>query len=148
MMNCEPRIQGLVRWAANAVRYNDTTLNAMTRPRIHIRIVHSVPPYIRKSRPVMLRSCAGVCQIVISDPYPKLRFYVSLPKTNVTVSAEFYAAAGGAIGSEGICSICRIRKLFSSMNCSSSVRSSRKVGRKRRSFSRLLIKIFCTAMDL
>ena len=48
----------------------------------------------------------------------------------------------------GSCSICRIRKLFSSMNCSSSVRSSRKLGRKRSSFSRLLIRMRCTAIDL
>jgi hypothetical protein len=41
-----------------------------------------------------------------------------------------------------------MRKLFSSTNCSSSVRSSRKVGRKRSNFSRLLIRIFCTAYDL
>ena len=72
----------------------------------------------------------------------------------LTITMSFYAgvdgagAAEGAGGSEGICSICRIKKLFSSMNCSSSVRSSRNAGRKRKSFSRLLIKIFCTATDL
>lgn len=59
-----------------------------------------------------------------------------------------YAAAGDATGAGGSCSICRIRKLFSSMNCSSSVRSSRKVGKNLSSFSRLLIKIRCTATDL
>jgi hypothetical protein len=83
-----------------------------------------------------------------SRPYTKRHCYVSLPTTNLTLLAGCYAAAGGAVGRDGICSICRIRKLFSSMNCSSSVRSSRKVGKKRNSFSRLLIKIFCTARDL
>ena len=63
-------------------------------------------------------------------------------------AAETYAAAGGGMGWLGSCSICRIRKLFSSMNCSSSVRSSRKLGRKRSSFSRLLIRMRCTAIDL
>lgn len=51
-------------------------------------------------------------------------------------------------GAGGSCSICRIKKLFSSMNCSSSVRSSKNDGKNRNSLSRLLIRIRCTATDL
>jgi hypothetical protein len=70
-----------------------------------------------------------------------------IDKEKLAVVAN-HTAVGGGMGAGGSCSICRIRKLFSSMNCSSSVRSSRNEGRKRRSLSRLLISIRCTATDL
>jgi len=54
----------------------------------------------------------------------------------------------GSIGSLGSSSICRTRKLFSSVNWSSSVRSSRNLGRNLSRRSRLLMRIRCTATDL
>lgn len=54
----------------------------------------------------------------------------------------------GSTGSGGSSSICRTKKLFSSVNWSSSVRSSRNLGRNLSNRSRLLIRIRCTATDL
>ena len=52
------------------------------------------------------------------------------------------------VGSGGIVSICRIKKLFSSMNWSSSVRSSKNLGKKLSSRSRLFNRMRWTAIDL
>lgn len=51
-------------------------------------------------------------------------------------------------GSFGRSSIWRTRKLFSSVNWSSSVRSSKNLGKNLSNRSRLLIRIRCTATDL
>lgn len=51
-------------------------------------------------------------------------------------------------GLRGMLRICLIRNSRSSMNCSSSVRSSRKCDRNAKSFSRFIMRIFCTAIDL
>lgn len=121
----------------------------------------------KKSTPVMLMLLHWVCQRTTKPDrslISKTPCLVQAPATSVTVSAGLHvtfrtglrdeaaalyaAAGGGTVGCGGSCSICRIRKLFSSMNCSSSVRSSRKFGRKRSNFSRLPMRIFCTAYDL
>ena len=78
-----------------------------------------------------------------APPLPRMR---KAPRQAVVPPDAVAAAGGGAAA--GNASICLIRKLFSSMNWSSSVRSSRKVGRKRRRRSRLLISMRWTAYDL
>src|SRR5690606_29943039 len=50
----------------------------------------------------------------------------------------------GTTGVGGIFLICLIRNSLSSINCSSSVRSSKKCDRKCSSFSLFINKIFCT----
>lgn len=64
------------------------------------------------------------------------------PSRVVRCCGSFYDDAGPML------SICRMRKLFSSVNCSSSVRSSKNVGRNRSSLSLLLTSIRCTGADL
>ena len=86
---------------------------------------------------------------MVTSPEPKTTpTYASRSWPRELKTTLCYAAAGGAMGADGICSICRIKKLFSSMNCSSSVRSSRNDGRNRSNLSRLLIRMRCTATDL
>jgi len=60
--------------------------------------------------------------------------------------SENQAAAG--VGCGGSISICRMRKLFSSLNWSSSARSSKNAGKNLSSRSRLLMSMRWTGIDL
>jgi hypothetical protein len=62
--------------------------------------------------------------------------------------APAICGALGGVGELGMVSIWRIKKDFSSLNCSSSVRSARKSGRNFRSLLRFLMRICWTASDL
>jgi len=74
---------------------------------------------------------------------------VPAPPGLLTVDpAPAICGALGGVGELGMVSIWRIKKDFSSLNCSSSVRSARKSGRNFRSLLRFLMRICWTASDL
>ena len=102
--------------------------------------------YIRTAR----NSCSAI-RVIVHGPLRQSQNSIHAgtnEKVLLQNRGQGHAAVGAAMAASGSCSICLIKKLFSSMNCSSSVRSSRKLGRKRSSFSRLLMRMRCTATDL
>lgn len=112
--------------------------NPNPNPALHLdRITPNARP---SSQPISLFSTNP------SSPLPLLLAPTFHPLLILSLPSQAYRC--GATGAGGIFLICLIKNSLSSINCSSSVLSSKKCDRKCNSFSLFIIKIFCTGTDL